>query len=210
MSTRRQMRKLVPVPMRRFCLRHRVLVRAGLWMAMLVAVGFAGFSGLKRLSVPLALARVGADKPPAPPVAKPVREKVKITVQTIPPVKAEVRWGKKKLGVLNTGKKPFFIERFKDSGPIDVTVRAEGFLPVHTRAYTLRDQQDHREADPGDREAHAVRVQAGARRRRGRRHGGGRGCPRRAGADAARRRPAPMGPAPPPPVGPVRRTPPTN
>ena len=108
---------------------------------MLVAVGFAGFSVLERLSVPLALARAGADKPPAPPVAKPVREKVKITFQTIPPVKAEVRWGKKKLGVLNTGKKPFFIERFKDSGPIDVTVRAEGFLPVHTRAYSFENHK---------------------------------------------------------------------
>jgi hypothetical protein len=125
---------------RRFLLRHRVLIRAGLWMAMLLAVGFAGFSVLERI-VPVAQARVGADKAAAPVVGKPVREKVKITFQTIPPVKAEVRWGKKKLGVLNTGKKPFFIERFKDSGPIDISIRAEGFLPVHTRAYSFENNK---------------------------------------------------------------------
>lgn len=120
----------------RFYLRNKVLVRAALWMAVLLLVGFAGYTGLAHLSVPLALARADADRP-APAPGKPVREKVKITFQTIPPVKAEVRWGKKKLGVLNTGKKPFFIERPKDSGPIDVTIRAEGFLPVHTRAYSF-------------------------------------------------------------------------
>lgn len=198
MSTRRQMRKLVPVPMRRFYLRNRVLVRAALWMAMLVVVGAAGFSGLKRLSVPLAWARAGADKPPAPPVAKPVREKIKITFQTIPPVKAEVRWGKKKLGVLNTGKKPFFIERFKDSGPIDVTVRAEGFLPVHTRAYTFETNKITVKLTPVT-EKHTL---FGFKQVP---DGGVDGGTADAGAPAgpAPMGPAPMGPAPPPPLGPV-------
>jgi hypothetical protein len=198
-SAGRQMRKLVPVPMRRFYLRHRVLVRAGLWMGMLVAVGSAGFSGLKRLSVPVAWARAGADKPPAPAVPKQVREKVKITVQTIPPVKAEVRWGKKKLGVLNTGKKPFFIERFKDSGPIDITVRAEGFLPVHTRAYTFETHKINVKLTPVS-EKHTLfgfkQVPDG---------GADGGTAADAGAPAG---PVPMGPAPPPPMGPLPPPPP--
>jgi hypothetical protein len=207
-STRREMRKLVPVPVRRFYQRHRVLVRAGLWMLMLVVVGFAGFSGLKLLSVPVAWARAGTDKPPAPPIAKQVREKVKITVQTIPPVKAEVRWGKKKLGVLNTGKKPFFIERFKDSGPIDVTVRAEGFLPVHTRAYTFETNKITVKLTPLT-EKHTL---FGFKQVP---DGGVDGGAADAGAPAGPvpmgpAPPPPMGPAPPPPVGPSPPTPPTN
>jgi hypothetical protein len=115
--------------------RNRVLARAGLWAAVLITVAFTGFAAIERLQLRLALAR--AEVPGAPPGPRPVREKVKITFQTIPPVKAEVRWGKKKLGIVNATKKPFFVERPKDSGPIDVTIRADGFLPVHTRAYTF-------------------------------------------------------------------------
>lgn len=204
MSAVREMRKLVPVPVRRFYARHRVLVRAGLWMAMLIVVGTAGFFGLKQLSVPVAWARAQADKPPPAAVAKPVREKVKITVQTIPPVKAEVRWGRKKLGVLNTGKKPFFIERPKDSGPIDVTIRAEGFLPVHTRAYTFETNKLTVKLTPvsekhtlfGYKQVPDAGVDGGA---------GDAGVP----AAPAPMGPVPMGPAPPPPVGPAP-PPPSN
>lgn len=120
-------------------LRQRVFwVRAGLWTAVLFGAGFAGFLALERIQVPLALARAPAQGAPAAAGAKPVREKVRITFATLPPaVKAEVRWGKKKLGVINAGKKPFYIERPKDSGPMDLTIRAEGFLTLHTRAYTF-------------------------------------------------------------------------
>ena len=68
-----------------------------------------------------------------PPVApKPRPAKIKITVRSNPP-KAYVRWGKKVLG-----QTPVILERPRESGPVDLVVFAEGFFPVHTRAYTFR------------------------------------------------------------------------
>ena len=46
-----------------------------------------------------------------------------------------VFWGKKKLG-----ETPVTLERPRDSGPVDLVVRAEGYFPVHTRAYTFRNE----------------------------------------------------------------------
>jgi hypothetical protein len=116
-------------------------MRAGLWIGVLLAAGAVGYWALRL--VPLAMAqasrRLAPDGGAAAAAAKPLREKVKITFQTIPPVKAEVRWGKKKLGLIQGPKKPFILERPRDSGPLDVTIRAEGYLTVHTRAYTFTD-----------------------------------------------------------------------
>ncbi len=77
----------------------------------------------------------GVAMPPKP-------EKVKIYFFTVPQVPTELRWGKKKLGIINPQKgpkKPFFIERLKDSGPLDVVARSDGFLPLNTRVYTYAD-----------------------------------------------------------------------
>ena len=41
-------------------------------------------------------------------------------------------WGRKKLGDT-----PVTLERPRDSGPVDLVVRGDGFFPVHTRAYTF-------------------------------------------------------------------------
>ncbi len=72
-------------------------------------------------------------------------DKVKISIQTIPamtpPAKAEVRMGKKTLGLILGPRKPFILERPRDSGPLDLVIRAEGFLPLHTRAYTFSDSK---------------------------------------------------------------------
>jgi hypothetical protein len=57
---------------------------------------------------------------------------VKIMVRTNPP-KVFVYWGKKKLGLT-----PLNFERPRDSGPVDLVLRAQGFFPVHTRAYTVK------------------------------------------------------------------------
>jgi len=67
----------------------------------------------------------------APPSA-PRPAKVRILVRSIPP-KARVAWGKKQLGPT-----PVALERPRDSGPVDLVVRADGYFPVHTRAYTFR------------------------------------------------------------------------
>lgn len=71
---------------------------------------------------------------PAPPV-KPPPPKVKIFVSS-QPSKAVISWGKKELG-----KTPLTIERPRDSGPMDLVLRREGYFPVHVRAYSFR--SDH-------------------------------------------------------------------
>lgn len=70
--------------------------------------------------------------------AKP--ETVRITIQTVPPRKAQVKWGGKLLGVIPVPR-PLVVERPRDSGPLDLVIRASGYLPVHTRAYTFNDSR---------------------------------------------------------------------
>jgi hypothetical protein len=65
---------------------------------------------------------------------------VHISFQTVPPRKAMVKWGKKSLGVIPVPR-PLVVERPRDSGPMDVVIRASGYLPVHTRAYTFSDSR---------------------------------------------------------------------
>jgi hypothetical protein len=73
---------------------------------------------------------VAAPAAAAPAVAKPA--KVRVVVKSIPP-KALVTWGKKKLGPT-----PVILERPRGSGPMDLIVKSVGFIPVHTRAYTFK------------------------------------------------------------------------
>lgn len=78
----------------------------------------------------LVLPSVTTEAAPAPPApAPPVN--VRLSLRTSPATHARVTWGKKLLG-----ETPLAIERPKDSGPLDLVVRAGGFLPVHTRLYT--------------------------------------------------------------------------
>lgn len=65
---------------------------------------------------------------------------VHIYLQTVPPRKAQVKWGAKNLGLIPTPR-PLVIERPRDSGPLDLVIRASGYLPVHTRAYTFSDSR---------------------------------------------------------------------
>jgi len=92
---------------------------------------------------------VGATPPPPLPVAPQVvvdagvapqapLATATILVNVVPPVQATVSWGKKKLGRI-TPTQPLTIVRPRDSGPLDLVVRADGFLPVHTRAHTFSD-----------------------------------------------------------------------
>jgi hypothetical protein len=64
---------------------------------------------------------------------------VKVVIQTIPPEKAKVSWGKKPLGLIKGKNKPLILDRPRDSGPMDLVIRADGYVPVHTRAYTFTD-----------------------------------------------------------------------
>lgn len=72
------------------------------------------------------------------PAAKP--DTVRILIQTVPPRKASVKWGGKSLGTIPVPR-PLVVERPRDSGPLDLVIRAAGYLPVHTRAYTFNDSR---------------------------------------------------------------------
>src|SRR5207249_6575920 len=58
--------------------------------------------------------------------------KVRVVVKSVPP-KALVSCGKKKLGPT-----PVIVERPRGSGPMDLIVKSVGYFPVHTRAYTFK------------------------------------------------------------------------
>jgi hypothetical protein len=104
-------------------------------------VGVAIGGAVAALLLVIALASGGAAAP-APTPDGGLSQKVKIIIQVNPPEKAAIMWGKKSIGVANLRpKKPFILERPRDSGPMDIVIRAKGFLPVHTRAYTFADSK---------------------------------------------------------------------
>jgi hypothetical protein len=73
-----------------------------------------------------------ATNPPAPaPPPPPLPATVRVSVRTSPPRKAKVFWGRKLLGMT-----PLQFERPRASGPLDLVLRADGYFPVHVRAYT--------------------------------------------------------------------------
>jgi hypothetical protein len=97
-----------------------------------------------------------ADPPAAPPVPAPAAgpaapsSEVKIVFTVLPSTKkATVFWGKKRLGVIEP-RKPLIVKRPRDSGPMDVIVRADGCLPVQTRAYTFNDTKVAVKVTPHD------------------------------------------------------------
>jgi hypothetical protein len=108
--------------------------------ALLFAVSMAGWAAGKQ----------GKDAAPKPndeagktgdgeiPPAK--ADTVHITIQTVPPRKAQVKWGRKSLGPI-PAPRALVLERPRDSGPLDLTIHASGSLPVHTRAYTFTDSR---------------------------------------------------------------------
>jgi hypothetical protein len=121
---------------------------------VVVAVGAAGFGAFRYLGGDDGLAEAASpDGGFVPDAGAPLRDTVRISVQTIPSVRAEVRWGGKRLGIINPkwrkdgnnrGKiQPFILERPRDSGPIDIVVTAKDYIPVHTRAYTFSDGKLH-------------------------------------------------------------------
>lgn len=74
----------------------------------------------------------------APGAAAPKSPTVRLVIKTVPPKRAFVFWGKKRLGIVDK-KAPLIIQRPRDSGPLDLLVRADDCVPVYTRAYTFDD-----------------------------------------------------------------------
>jgi hypothetical protein len=106
---------------------------------VVVLASLAGWaaSKSKQPTIPPAEAEspaVDGETPPAKP------DTVRIFIQTVPPRKALVKWGGKVLGTIPVPR-ALVLERPRDSGPLDLVIRAAGFLPVHTRAYTFSDSR---------------------------------------------------------------------
>jgi hypothetical protein len=81
---------------------------------------------------------VGVAAPPAPVTQSP---NVRIVFTIVPSSKkAMVFWGKKRLGII-APHAPLVVTRPRDSGPLDVVVKSDGFISVQTRAYTFGDSK---------------------------------------------------------------------
>jgi hypothetical protein len=77
----------------------------------------------------------------APPAAATPPATVKIVITTAPTQKKVfVFWGKKRLGML-APHQPLVVQRPRDSGPLDLIITCEGYVPVQTRAYTFADSK---------------------------------------------------------------------
>lgn len=102
----------------------------------------AGFALLALLgsTAAVGLGAEDASKSAGEPSGQKTGDKVSITIQTVPPRKAMVKWGNKTLGMIPVPR-PLVVVRPRDSGPLDLVVRMNGFLPVHTRAYTFSDSR---------------------------------------------------------------------
>jgi len=83
-------------------------------------------------------------EPVALPAPEPPDEEVRpdaapetVTIKLVADQKkqAHVFWGRKELGVA-----PLEVTRPRGSGPLDLLVLAEGYLPLHTRAFTDRNE----------------------------------------------------------------------
>ena len=68
--------------------------------------------------------------------AAPATPNVRLVFKAVPPNTVTVTWGNKRLGIIKP-KAPLIIERPRDSGPMDVVYKSQGYLPVHTRIYTF-------------------------------------------------------------------------
>ena len=81
---------------------------------------------------------VGVAAPPAPTASSP---NVRIVFTIVPTTKkAMVFWGKKRLGII-APHAPLIVTRPRDSGPLDVVVKSDGYVTVQTRAYTFADNK---------------------------------------------------------------------
>jgi hypothetical protein len=75
------------------------------------------------------------------PEENPYSETVTLKVSVSPPVKALATWGAKTMAKLAPGSMEAEIVRPRGSGPVDLEIKAEGYLPYHTRLYTDRNEK---------------------------------------------------------------------
>ena len=70
--------------------------------------------------------------------ANPYSETVTLKLSVTPRVNALVLWGGKQMAHLAPGSMDTEIGRPRGSGPVDLEIKAEGFMPYHTRLYADR------------------------------------------------------------------------
>lgn len=75
------------------------------------------------------------------PEANPYTETVTLRLIVTPPVKGVVMWGGKQVAKLAPGSMDTDLVRPRGSGPLDLEIKADGFLPYHTRLYSDRDDK---------------------------------------------------------------------
>jgi hypothetical protein len=73
--------------------------------------------------------------------ANPYSETVTLKLSVTPAVRALVMWGGKQMAKLSPGQMEADIVRPRGSGPLDLEIKAEGFLPYHTRLYADRNDK---------------------------------------------------------------------
>jgi hypothetical protein len=118
---------------------HWVAVAAALVLALSMTVWATGKNGKNgKNAATQPVEEAGKVVEGETPAAK--ADTVRIAIQTVPPRKAQVKWGRKSLGII-PAPRPLVVERPRDSGPMDLAIRASGFLPVHTRVYTFTDSR---------------------------------------------------------------------
>jgi hypothetical protein len=88
--------------------------------------------------VPVVVDREIDDEPATPADAGPPPN-VRLVLR-VGPVDAEVTWGAKRLGLVKRTE-PLEILRPQHSGPVDLVIRAAGFVPYHTRLFTDADDR---------------------------------------------------------------------
>jgi hypothetical protein len=71
----------------------------------------------------------------------PRSQTVKLKLGISPAVRATVHWGRKRLAETKPGEMTVELERPRGSGPLDLVIRADGFLPHHLRLFTDRDDR---------------------------------------------------------------------
>ena len=64
-----------------------------------------------------------------------------LTLAISPPVKALVMWGSKQVARITPDKPTVELQRPRAIGPLDLEIRADGFLPHHTRLYSDRNDK---------------------------------------------------------------------
>jgi hypothetical protein len=90
---------------------------------------------IKPANAGAAASTASAAPAPAAPV---VSDQAHIYFTTVPAAYATVTWGKKVLGRI-APRQALVVVRPRDSGPLDVVVRAAGYMPVQVRAHTFSD-----------------------------------------------------------------------